>query len=128
MAINVSITPEDMLKTRVVTGKTKIPVEIIKVKEETAKDKASTNYVFDYKAIGGEYIGVQFKSYFSEKWMPGLIPVLRACGAQVDEKKGIAGVNLEACQGKKIILTVQPKTFEGRQMNEVVDWEPFPAA
>jgi hypothetical protein len=121
-----TITPED-LKARLVLDANWYPVAINTVVEEINKKGDANNVIIDMTVLhsGDEdkdkFEQCTLRRYFSEK-APGMaINFIVACGGSINEDEG-GEFELESAVGKQIEAYVKPRQYEGRMVNDVVDF------
>jgi hypothetical protein len=121
-----NITPED-LKKAMVCDANWYPVNIDSVTEETNKKGDAQNIIIDMTVLPSEdedknkFAGVTLRRYFSEK-APGMASnFIVACGGTIDTETG-GEFELESAAGKQIEAYVKPRQYEGRMVNDVVDF------
>jgi hypothetical protein len=122
-----SITPED-LKRSLVCDANWYPVHIDSVTEELNKKGDANNIIVDMTVVqsGDEdkdkFVGVSLRRYFSEK-APGMATnFIIACGGAIDPESG-GEFELESAAGKQVEAYVKPRQYEGRMVNDVVDFQ-----
>lgn len=115
---------DDVARTKVVDAKIWLPFEVTKYQEKPSKDGTSINHVVDFKAIGDEdHKGMLLTAYFSEK-APGMaFGFLNAMGVEIDKAGGT--VDFNAFVGRQVLICVEPRDFEGRQVNNIVEYRPI---
>ena len=121
-----TITPQD-LKARLVLDANWYPVHIDTVVEELNKKGDANNVVVDMTVLTSgnaekdKFSDCTLRRYFSEK-APGMaINFIVACGGSIDEDAG-GEFELESAAGKSIEAYVKPRQYEGRMVNDVVDF------
>lgn len=121
-----TITPED-LKSRLVLDANWYPVQIDSVVEELNKKGDANNIVVDMTVLSSgddekdKFAGVSLRRYFSEK-APGMAAnFIIACGGSVDPTTG-GEFDLSGAVGKQIEAYCKPRQYEGRMVNDVVDF------
>ena len=125
-----TITPED-LKARLVLDANWYPVQIDTVVEEVNKKGDAQNIIVDMTVLSSgdedkdKFAGCNLRRYFSEK-APGMaINFIVACGGSIDEEAG-GDFELESAAGKQVEAYVKPRQYEGRMVNDVVDFRTPP--
>ncbi len=121
-----TITPQD-LKARLVLDANWYPVHIDTVVEELNKKGDANNVIIDMTVLTSgdadkdKFSDCTLRRYFSEK-APGMaINFIVACGGSINEDEG-GEFELESAAGKQIEAYVKPRQYEGRMVNDVVDF------
>lgn len=104
------------------------PWEIVDVEDKPSKTDGSNNCWVTCEGIGENNRYVQVSICFNEKWSPILIPFIK--GAMGVEP--VAGdqyeFTKEKLNGKKFQAFNNPKLFENKMRNNLVDFKPLDAA
>ena len=110
--------------------------KITKVDKLVAKDKESENFVFDVEGMEGDSAGVPVKTFFSEKFIQNINPLIRATGPlqgipqPLSEETGLhPDYDLEKTQNAVIYAqwaTDKGKDGQQKARNAIVDWAPLP--
>ena len=130
MPIRMNITPKDVKAQKIVRPGW-YPAEIKEVKSEVASDKESMNTRVDVEGLEGDAMGVPVPTWFSEKFVQGAIPFVKATGGRVTEEEGVdPDYDFEAQVGKKVmvhIVTSRGKSGNDKPRNQIDDWAPLSA-
>jgi len=105
------------------------PVVVKSVEVKPSKGDGSTNWNYKLEILAGknkdgkELAGVIVYRLFNEKAMGFAVPFVEACGQKV-EKEG-AEIDPNFPIGKKLMVYVKNREYEGRMQNEVADFRPI---
>lgn len=114
---------EDVARSQVVSEKVWLPCEVTKYQEKPSKDGQSINHVVDMKVIGDEYTGLILTAYFSEKAPSMAFGFLNALGYEISKAGGT--VDFNAAVNRQILVAVEPRDYEGRMTNNIVEYRPM---
>lgn len=127
MAINISVSKEDIARSAIVAEPTWVPVEVTSYKDKTAKsDNESTNHVFTCRAFQGEYTGLVVYCQFNEKAIGMIVPFFEAVTGEKASSDGFT-MNPEAVIGRKLELYLKPGEYNGKPQNQVHGYRAFRA-
>jgi hypothetical protein len=122
------ITAED-LKRGLIVDPNWYPVVVKSVEVKPSKGDGSTNWNYKLEILSGkskdgkDYAGAMVYRLFNEKAMGFAIPFVEACGQKVGAEGAEIDPNFPI--GKKLMVYVKNREYEGRMQNEVADFRPI---
>lgn len=122
------ITPED-LKRGTILDPNWYPGLVKSVEVKPSKGDGSTNWNYKIEILAGknkdgkDLAGVTVYRLFNEKAMGFAVPFIEACGQKVTAEGAEIDPNYPV--GKKLMVYVKNREYEGRMQNEVADFRPI---
>jgi hypothetical protein len=122
------ITADD-LKRGVVMDPNWYPAVVKSVEVKPSKGDGSTNWNYKIEILQGknkdgkELQGVIVYRLFNEKAMGFAVPFVEACGQKITPDGAEIDPNYPV--GKKLMIYVKNREYEGRLQNEVADFRPI---
>jgi hypothetical protein len=122
------ITADD-LKRGVVMDHNWYPAVVKSVEVKPSKGDGSTNWNYKIEILQGknkdgkELQGVIVYRLFNEKAMGFAVPFVEACGQKITPDGAEIDPNYPV--GKKLMIYVKNREYEGRLQNEVADFRPI---
>jgi hypothetical protein len=122
------ITADD-LKRGVIVDPNWYPVVVKTLEIKPSKGDGSTNWNYKMEILQGknkdgkELQGVVVYRLFNEKAMGFAVPFVEACGQKVNAEGAEIDPNFPI--GKKLMVYIKNREYEGRLQNEVADFRPI---
>lgn len=121
------LTPDDLKKGDLVEPAW-YPLEIIDYEEKPADTDKSTNCIFHFKIIDGQYKGVSPNKLFNEKALGFGKNLWKTLGLPFDEVKGydLTTELFRQCIGAKLMGYIKRgKSNKGNEFNDLADFKPM---
>lgn len=121
MPLILEISEEDVKRSKIIEPGTYL-FDVKDVFTKSTKDGSGKNVVVDFIGAESAVEGIPVRRYFPLSALGFLIPFVRACGGEVGEKG--AKIDLEACKGKRIKVSIKTGLYQERQTNVADDFFP----
>lgn len=116
-----NLTPSDIKRGKLVKpGWYEVLITKLEVKP-SSKGDGSDVYWIHLTIQSGDYKDVPLIDFISEKAAGTAIPLLTACGAEINEETG-ASIDLDSIVGKKVMAKIEPGDVKGKTQNQVQDY------